>query len=809
MLRLVTRVLFVLIGAILVLGLATAVVRFILIPRAFPSLDGTVHLEGLDGPVDVYRDSMGVPHLYASSERDLLMAQGFVHAQDRFWQMEFQRRVGTGRVAELMGEPALETDRFIRTVGWHRAAAEEVELLEDEEKELLEAYSTGVNAYLEVHRGPLGLEFTVLGLIGDPIEPEPWEPLHSLSWAKVLAWDLGGSRRIELARAQIAAKLGSEAVPVLMPPYDESYPTIVQQPPSAAALQAVPPAAYTTISGLSPRGLGSNSWAIGGDRTATGTPLLANDPHLGIQMPSIWYEIGLHCEPVGPECGLNVVGASLVGAPGVIIGHNDRIAWGFTNLGPDVVDFFIERQNPEDPNQYEYQGRWLDMEIVREVIEVRGRDEPEVVDVRITRHGPIINDVVGGTEDQWVYGWEPLAFSWTALEPGSVLRSVLMLNRAQNWDEFREAMSFWDVPGQNAVYADVDGNIGYQATGRIPIRDSGDGSMPVPGWTGEYEWVDVIPFDELPFSYNPPEGYVVTANNAVVGEDYPHFLSIDWAPGYRARRIVEMIEADDAISVADMQVMQVDSVVLYAEELLDYVLALEPGDQRLGQALDLLRAWDMRADRQSAGAAVFEALRVELVEATFVDEVGEQLFSEIRGDLTVALGDLISDAQSAWFDDRDTDQVEDRDAILLRALQAAVDRLTEQLGDDPNQWRWGDLHTATFRNGSLGSVGIRPLEILLNRGPFETDGTTGAVNATGYSLGNPFEVGGLPSYRQVVDLGELDRSLSIHTTGQSGHPFHQHYDDMIDLWRNAQYHTMLWDREQVEAAETGHLRLIP
>lgn len=809
MLRFLTRVLFVLLGAVLVLAVALAAVRFVVIPRNFPTLEGNVRLEGLDGPVEVYRDNLGIPHLYASSEHDLLMAQGFVHAQDRFWQMEFQRRIGSGSLSELLGEASLETDRFIRTVGWHRTAAEEVELLEGQDQELLEAYAAGVNAYLDLHRGPPGFEFTVLGLLGESIDPEPWTPLHTLTWGKVMAWDLGGSRRIELARAQIAAKLGTDAIPILMPPYDEDYPTIVARPPSQAALEAVPPAALTTVLGANARGLGSNSWAISGERTTTGSPLLANDPHLSIQMPSIWYEIGLHCDPIGPDCGLNVVGASLLGAPGVVIGHNDRIAWGFTNLGPDVVDFFIERQNPENPNQYEFRGRWQDMQIVREEIAVRGREEPEIVEVRITRHGPIINDVAGGTENEWVYGWEPLAFSWTALEPGTIFKAILMLNRAQNWDEFRQALSYFDVPSQNVVYADVEGNIGYQAPGRIPIRAQGDGSMPVPGWSGDYEWVDTIPFEELPFVFNPPEGYVATANNAVVGPDYPYFLSMDWDEGYRARRIVEMIDSDETISMADVQSMQLDTTVVYAQDILDHLLALSPSEPQLSQALDLLQAWDARAGRDSAGTALFEAFRVELVDATFKDELGEQLHAEIQGELMVAVADLLADPQSVWFDDVHTETTEDRDAILLRALQAAVDRLSEVLGDDPNRWRWGDLHTATFVNQSLGISGINPIERLFNRGPVETDGAIGTVNNIGYSLGEPFGVSYLPSYRQIVDLGGLDRSLSIHTTGQSGHPFHPHYDDMIDLWRNGQYHPMLWERQQVESAAANHLRLIP
>lgn len=802
----------VLIGVVILaalVGLALAAARFVLVPRNFPKVDGTIRLQGLDGPVDVYRDNLGIPQIYASTEHDLLMAQGFVQAQDRFWQMEFQRRIGSGRLSEVLGEATLDTDRFIRTVGWARTAAQEAELLDGEDRALLQAFADGVNAYLTEHRGPKGLEFTILGLTGVKVEPEPWTLLDSLTWGKVMAWNLGGESTVELTRAEVADKLGAPAIAQLMPPYDSDYPTIVSQLPSPASLSAVPDLLYASSSGDSLGRVGSNSWVISGERTATGAPMLENDPHLGIQMPSIWYEIGLHCQPVGPDCGFNVTGASLLGVPGVVIGHNQRIAWGFTNLGPDVVDFFIERPNPDNPNQYEYQGQWEDMQVVREEIQVAGQDEPEVVNARITRHGPIINDVIGGVQEDWTLGWEPLAMSWTALEPSTTLRAILMLDRAGNWDEFRQAMSYFDVPSQNTVYADVDGNIGYQAPGRIPIRAAGDGSMPVPGWDGEYEWIGTIPFEELPYAFNPPEGYIVAANNKVVGDDYPYFLSMDWAPGYRARRITELIQADESISMVDMQAMQNDVSPLYAQDILHYILAVDVNDANLLRALDILRSWDGRTNRDSAGAALFETLRIKLIDATFQDELGDQLLSQLRGYLAVALANMLDDPHTAWFDDINTVEVEDRDTIIVQALEATVEQLNEQLGNDPNQWRWGELHTATFVNGSLGISGIGPIEALFNRGPFEVDGTGGAINNTGFSLKGPYSITTVPSYRQLVDLGDLSRSLSIHTTGESGHPFNPHYDDMIDLWRNGQYHPMLWDRTQVEAAAVNVLRLEP
>jgi penicillin amidase len=777
--------------------------------RCWPKTDGTIPVDGLRAEVTVVRDDWGIPHIYASNTEDLFFAQGYVHAQDRFWQMEFWRRIGLGRLSEILGEPALEQDRFIRTVGWHRAAARELELLSGEARTVLEAYARGVNSYISTHKGRLGLEFAILGLTGARFEPEPWAPLHTISWGKVMAWDLGGNRTDELLRASVAARLGTPAVDVLIPAYSEDYPVIVEDPLTEASLRTVPEAAWETLALGPGRRLGSNSWVIAGDRTETGMPLLANDPHLGIQMPSIWYEIGLHCQPVGPECPYDVVGASFASSPGVVIGHNDHIAWGLTNLGPDVQDLFIEKVNPENPNQYEFQGQWRDMEIIREEIQVAGRDEPVVVDVRVTHHGPIINDVGGGTEEEWSFGWQPLALSWTALQPGTLVDSILLLDRARSWEAFREALSYWDAPSQNFVYADVEGNIGYQSPGRIPIRAAGDGTVPVLGWTGEYEWVDTIPFDELPRAFNPSRGYIVTANNAVVGEDYAYLLTKDWAPGYRAKRIRDLIEADATLSIADVRAIQADRTPVWVQEVLPYVRALTSEDPRLKEALALLEAWDGQAARDSSAAALFEAFRLRLIDATVGDELGQRVLKKARPSVMDALLNMLPDPRSPWFDDTTTPHTETRDDILLRALREAVEELSETQGARADGWSWGEMHTATFENQCLGQCGIGLVEALFNRGPFAVDGSLGTVNQGEYSLSEPYGAETIASYRQIIDLGDLSRSVAMHTTGQSGHPFHRHYADMIDPWRNVEHHPMLWDRADVERNAEGTLVLTP
>jgi penicillin amidase len=803
------RLLWVLPALLLVVGLVGLSYGVVTVRRSWQKVDGTIQADGLQAQVTVVRDSWGIPHIYASNPHDLFFAQGYVHAQDRFWQMEFWRRAGSGRLSEILGESALEDDRFIRTVGWHRAAARELETLDNETRSVLEAYAEGVNAYVSAHQGSLGLEFAVLGLTGTRFEPEPWTPFNTITWGKVMAWDLSGNRSSELLRAHIAARLGTSTVDELVPPYPEEHPVIVPHPLTEASLQAVPETATETLALGAGEHLGSNNWAVAGDRTETGMPLLANDPHLGIQMPSIWYEIGLHCEPLGPDCPYDVVGASFASTPGVIIGHNERIAWGVTNLGPDVQDLFIERTNPENPDQYEYQGEWRDMEIIREEIRVAGIEKPVAMDVRTTHHGPIINDVAAGTEEDWSLGWQPLALSWTALQPGTLMRSVLLLDRAGSWEDFREALSYWDAPSQSFVYADVEGNIGYQAPGRIPIRASGDGTTPVPGWTGEYEWVDTIPYNDLPRAFNPPEGYIVTANNAVVGAGYPYLLTRDWGAGYRAKRICDLIEADPSLSIDDIKAIQGDHTAIWAREVLPFLRSIPTDKPQLEEAVDHLRRWDGRASRDCAGAALFEVFRLHLIDATFSDELGEDLLAKARPELVDALLNLLPEQDSAWFDDTMTPQVETRDEILSRALEEAVAELSETQGSNIDKWCWGALHTASFENQSLGQSGIRPIEAIFNRGPFSVDGSLATVNQADYDLDEPFSVRTIASYRHIVDLDDLGRSVSMHTTGQSGHPFHRHYDDMIDPWRNVEYHPMLWERAQVEGDAAAVLILTP
>lgn len=827
----VSRIVLILVVFLLVIVAVAGAAAVLTVRRPFPTSDGTITLDGLQAEVNVARDADGVPHIYAENEHDLYFAQGYVHAQDRFWQMEFWRHTGQGRLAEILGEDLVESDTFIRTIGWNRIAQTHLDYYEREAPEymaLLEAYSAGVNAYLQEHGGAFSLNQTILELVQEPWEIEPWEPIDTISWGVVMSWDLGGNWSGELQRARLNKSLGEATTTLLFPPFPEEDRPVIAPTDQLINREALPEEegqeeeeaggegavdwqrVNTTVAGTVPElglsggsgSVGSNSWAVSGEHTESGMPLLANDPHLGIQMPSIWYENGLH----GPEH--NVVGFSFAGVPGVILGHNDDIAWGATNVGPDVQDLYIEKINPNNPNQYEFQGEWQEMEVIEEVIKVNG-GEDVVIEVRQTRHGPIINDVIDDQSD-------PLAFRWTVQERSRVFQAFMDLNKARDFEDFRQAARLFDAPAQNLLYADVDGNIGYQIPGRIPVRAQGRGLVPVPGWTGEYEWEGYVPFEELPALFNPDAGYIVTANNAVVDEEYPHFISFYWADGDRAQRIVDMIEEATAggnkVDKEDFARIQMDSYSLLAEDYVKLLEGLSSDDSRVQGAIERLRGWDLQMRRDSVPAALFAVFQRELAEAMLADELGqvrEDYLNNSGGAQRVFFHQVAGQPQARWWDDVNTPQEETREEIVLQALQASVEWLEENVGGGMESWTWGKLHTATFVSNPLGQSGNTVLESVVNRGPFAVDGSTSAVNANSWSWDEVAAVRGHPSMRMVVDLGALDESRTVHPTGQSGHPFHAHYDDLIELWQNGEYHPMWFSQEAVAEATVDQLILQP
>jgi penicillin amidase len=824
-------------------------------PKSFPQIDGEIQLEGLDGTVDIYRDSMGIPNIYATTEHDLFFAQGYVHAQERFWQMDVWRHTGSGTISEMFGKGQVETDTFLRTLGWKQVAEQEYDQLDSNSKAILLAYTDGVNAYLKDHDAEaVSLEYAVLGLLSPDYKIQPWTPINTLTWGKAMAWDLRGNMGSEIERAVLLKTLSPEQVAQLFPAYPQDHPVIVNkigegtsnvagQYPSGTMTSQVAYddfqlstsdlfhledqfAVLNALTGSKGDGIGSNSWVVSGALTTTGKPLLANDPHLGIQMPSIWIQVGLHCQPKSDGCPIDVSGFSFAGVPGIVIGHNGRIAWGVTNTGPDVIDLYIEKVNPENSNQYEVNGQWVDFETRTETINVVG-SEPVEITVKSTRHGPVISDAYGPLKDQG----DPkdkefeafkdragidlppqyvIAMKWTALSPSSLVPAVLGFDKAQNWQEFRTAARSFHVPAQNLVYADVDGNIGYQMPGDIPIRAHGDGTVPVPGWTDEYEWTGLIPFEELPYTFNPAEGYIVTANNQVPPSDYPHLITTDWDYGFRAERIVDMVKnAPGKIDIAYFQKMQGDDYEPDAAYLVPLFLDVKLGSD-LEPARDLLKNWDYQASADSAPAALFEVFWRNLLQGTFRDDLPERYWPTNGSRWNEVMRQLVQKPNDFFWDDKATkDVVETRDDMIAKSFAAAVKETESALGKDMSKWKWGDLHTSTFQNGTLGNSGVGLIESLFNRGPFPTSGGSSIVNATSWSSADSYEVTNVPSLRAIYDLSDLSHSVTVHTTGESGHAYSKHYDDMAPMWVNIQYYPMLWSEEQVTAQPEGHLVLKP
>lgn len=814
-----------LLAILLLILLAAVATGFLLIRRSFPQMDGTVRIQGLRAPVRIVRDEHGVPNIYASSQHDLFLAQGYVHAQDRFWQMDFWRHTGAGRLSELFGESQVKTDRVLRTMGWARVCREELKLTDPISISILKDYAEGVNAYLGNHQGSsLSLEYAVLGLIRRGYSPEPWEPLNSLTWGKAMSWDLGSNMTTEIYRSVLLKQLGQQRLAELYPPYPADRPLILPGSQRMSRPAAPPPSTQVTellagwISQIPPQheGIGSNNWVISGALTATGKPILANDPHLGVQMPSIWHQVGLHCEPRTADCDYDVTGFSFAGVPGIILGHNDRIAWGFTNVGPDVQDLFIEKTNPQNPDQYEFNGQWMNMEKVHEIIQVAG-GKPQDITVRLTRHGPVMSDAYGQLADfrnrsaPEIPENYAIALQWTPLQPAVTFPAIWKMNLAHNWNEFRKAASEFDVPSQNMVYADVDGNIGYQVPGKIPIRNGGwEGDYPVPGWTGEFDWKGFIPFEELPHAFNPQEGYIASANNAVTDRAYPYFIADDWDYGSRAQRIVDLIETHRGkISIETIQQMQGDSKDLNAEVLIPYLLKLPLQDPRLANARKILEGWDYQLRMDLPAAALFECFWKNLLSAAFHDDLPQSNWPGGGSRWVEIVREIVSKPDNHWWDDQATKAVEQRDDILNKAFASAVDEMESLQGKDPSAWRWGRMHTVTFVNETLGRSGIRPVEMLFNRGPFEASGGTPVINSTAWYATDDYTVSDVPSMRLIVDLGHLDNSLAIHTTGESGHAYHPNYIDMADMWRNIQYLPLRFSKSSVEAAAKHVLTLTP
>lgn len=868
---------------------------------SFPQTTGEIRLDKLSGEVEVKRDANGVPQIYADNETDLFRAQGYVQAQDRFYEMDVRRHVTAGRLSEMFGESQVDTDAFLRTLGWRRVAQQEYdEVLSPETKKYLQAYAEGVNAYLKDREKPadISVEYAALALTNDYVI-EPWTPVDSVAWLKAMAWDLRGNMQDEIDRSLLTSRLSASEIKQLYPEYpyalhqpivgqgavddstgkfdpkaeaDEADGATTGETPGAGpggsgsgtqsqlgalseVLDSVP-----ALLGPNGNGIGSNSWVVSGDLTTSGKPLLANDPHLAPQLPSLWYQMGLHCRSVSATCRYDVSGYTFSGMPGVIIGHNDKIAWGLTNLGADVTDLYLEKIGPDG---YLVDGKFKPFTTREETIKVAGGDDRKIT-VRSTEHGPLVSD--RSTELETVGQTAPVGNSapdrgtgygvslqWTALQPGRSMDAIFAIDRAKDFTAFRNAAKNFEVPSQNLIYADTDGHIGYQSPGKIPRRGKGDGTVPAPGWDSSYRWKGYIPFDQLPYEYDPKRGYIVTANQAVIDQKtYPDLLTKDWGYGSRSQRINDLIESKTKdggkISPDDMRTMQTDNRSEIATLLNPLLLKIDISDPYVREAQKLLEGWDYTQEPDSAAAAYFNAVWRNVLKLAFGNKLPKELRAEgdcinvrpvdatgpvdEQNKLVRECGERDSDSAQPdggdrWYEvvrpllkqeksdwwvtpgNRTDQATETRDQLLARAMKDARWELTAKLGKDVTTWSWGRLHQLTLQNQTLGTAGPGVVQQLLNRGPWNLGGGEAAVDATGWNAAGGYEVIWVPSMRMVVNVGDWDRSRWINLTGASGHAFHSNYTDQTDAWARGELLDWAYGGAAVDAATKDRLVLKP
>ena len=830
-------------GGLTSLGIAT-------VRTSFPETSGRLMVSGLKGQVEVLRDSYGVPHIYADNPEDLFQAQGYVHAQDRFFEMDFRRHLAAGRLSELFGVSQLETDAYVRTLGWRRAAEQELTLLAPSTRRYLDAYAAGVNAYLAGRSAAdISLEYSLLRLQGLRYTPSVWTAVDSIAWLKVMAWDLASNLTQEADRAIITSKLGAGRASDLFPSYplEDDFAPIVRRGDvvgktfdptasrssarplpdglsndqlrnatsvlqSAAKINQVIP--HVLGSGSVEAGTGSNSWAVAGSRTESGKAILSNDPHLATGIPSAFAQVGLHCRTVSEACPFEVSGFSMASMPGVVIGKNNKIAWGLTTSYADVQDLYLEDVRGDTVRQGD---TYVPLRVITEEIQVRGEDQPRSVRIRSSQHGPLLSDVdqrlqqVSASRADLNATQYAVALSWTALQPGRSMDALLAIDQAQNFEEFRGAAALLSAPSQNLIYADTDGNIGYQLAGSVPQRRNGNGTKPSPGWDATYDWRGTIPFAKAPYVYNPPSGFLVAANQQVIGAQYPYPLGSGFSYGWRSQEIIDTLRDAPLLTLDSAEQIFYDDTIRFAADLVPILLKIKVPDPWVVEGQGTLVGWDYSSTKDSAAAAYFNVVCHNIFKLTFRDELPEEDLWPTGGDRWYAvLTILIGQVKNPWWDDvRTPDKIETRDDILLAALTNARKEITSLMARDTDQWQWGKIHTVRLQNPTLGKSGIEPIERLFNRGQYQVGGGPAVVNAMAFDDRKGYAVTAAPAMRMLIDLGDLDLSRWVNQSGVSGHAFHRHYDDQTELWANQRLWPFVSSRGAVEARSSSRQELLP
>lgn len=770
-----------------------------------PEYTGSVRIPGLQEGVAVRFDAFRIPHIQAANEKDLYTAAGYIVASERMWQMELRRLLGRGKLAEIVGREVLDMDRLMRVVGFSRLAGQLKDSLSEHTLESYRAYTRGINAYLEQHRDNLPLEYRFIGYT-----PESWKVEDTIMLTRLFAWELNIAWHLDIVLGALIDRLGAPRAREVFPVYPDTRPYII--PPGEGEMAGGLLPALTTdetirkMFGGFGTHMGSNSWVISGERSESGKPILANDPHLLLVQPCRWYEMHLQSP------GMNVSGVTLPGMPGVVIGHNDSIAWGLTNVMADDADFFVERVDPENPFRYRYNGQWREMDHRKEIIAIKDAPDDTLI-VRETHHGPVVSDVhpAAGVSGK-VY-----AMQWTGFEMSDEFDAIYRVNTASNWEEFSEGVNRFHVPGQNFMYADRRGNIGYRPAVKIPKRGRGSGNMPVPGHVDIYEWTEFILPGDLPYLFNPEEGYIATANNKVVRDDmFQYHISNLYEPPSRIERIRTLIESKRLHNTEDFMKYQLDVVSPHAKRVKRYFIRAMQGkqidEQYLAHALQALKNWDGNMGENSFAASVFSVAFQKLIHHLYEDEMGDTLthhFLKLANASIRNVSWMLDRPLNSWWDKVDTQVYETRDDILQRSLYEAVQWLRNHYGRSMVSWQWGKLHTLNIRHPfGEGNVLIDRL-YGLSLGPFNIGGSGTTVNAGVYNYQEPYSMLLGPSMRLITDMSDFDRSRGILYSGQSGHPGSRHYDDQTPLWRTGEYRNRPFTDEAIQEGTESILSLLP
>lgn len=784
----VRRILLALLVLVFIVAIGAVIFVRHLATRAIPDYNRELSLTGLHAPVEVYRDSLAIPHVYAKDEHDLYMAVGYLLAEDRLWQMDLLRRVTEGRLSEIFGDKYVDTDLLLRALRFTEKSDRILSVATPESRLALEAFADGINQFIANNKRKLPPEFSILGY-----SPESWQPRQSLNMIGYMAWDLKAGWS-EIILREISAKVDSARYAQLIPSLSRPQPAVYSGYSNTGKTIGALPELLLNNHRLTKLGAdvleGSNNWAVSGKKSTTGMPILANDMHLGLNIPGIWYQ--MHQVAEG---SLNVTGLVLPGAPVVICGHNDSIAWGMTNTYVDNLDFYEETVNPDNPDQYLVNGNWQNFEVRREIIHIKGGETAER-ELRFTRHGAVVSGFKKITD-------RVVSMHWAGDEASDEFRTVLMLNHANNWGQFREALRTFNSVSQNVVYADKKGNIGLYCAAGVPMRNRDIPFGILPGHTDTFNWKGYVPFDELPHLFNPDKEYVSSANNRTAAEDYPYHIGTWYSLPSRFDRINEMLESKPVLSVADFQVMQLDQHSSLARKYMPYILTALQSANDLNEteksALAILQEWDFDMAAALAAPSIFESLYLQLMKSIFGDETGEMYsgFAGVSSVSRIGLDQVLESGNSPWFDDVTTASItENLNDNIVAAFRNTVGELRKTSGDDPAAWQWGKMHHLVLAH-SLASVKILDRVFSLNRGPFPVGGSFHTVSPYSYDATEPFDADHGSSHRHIFDVADWDRSLTIIPTGNSGIPASRHYCDQTEMYVAGKYHADYFSRDKV------------